>query len=348
MQIPFNFGSVNINSEIKVIRVSGSLAIDKYKADLKRLVELSNDYYPGIDIWFEKKVIKGLKENERFAYIVYSGGEPIGSAIIKKGSYTKLCSLRIAPEYRMNGLGHLLMSLLGREVRVYAGKLYFTAPLSVYEESKPFFKELGYELLGSSKKQYRLFEEEISCSVKANVFWKNIVGNLPELFDKFTLVGNPTHPDIVISIRPEYADKIKKKEKKIEIRRKFNKKWKGAYAMLYASGNHKQFFGEAKIYDVIEDSPDEIWRNYHSEIGVEKSDFDKYCIGTDKICALILSEVEIYKAAIYKQQVEQLLEKEIVAPQSYCSIKEGTRWPTAVMLNHLIRATQHLDIASTY
>lgn len=339
MQTAFKFfDTVSINPKVRVVKLENSLGIERYKDDLKLLVEFAEDYYPGIGGWYEKKVLPGLQEKERFAYIVYDEETPVGSAIIKKNDTAKLCSLRIDSDYRMDGLGSLLLSLLGREVRTFAGEVYFTAPAQVYEDNRPFFNKLGFIFLGKAHKQYRLFDDEVACSVDSITLWRNILANLPDLFERFTLVGNPKHPDIVISIKPEYAGKIKRKEKKVEVRRRFNKKWKGAYAMLYSSGTDQQFFGEAKISDVNEGSPSEIWKLYHSDIGVEKEDFDIYCKGVDKISALVLSEINIYKGGIFRKQVEQLLDKEITPPQSYCRVKEGTNWPTAVMLSHLLLA----------
>ncbi|HUU29419.1 MAG TPA: hypothetical protein VM123_16575, partial [archaeon] len=194
------------------------------------------------------------------------------------------------------------------------------------------------KMLGEAGTQYRLFDKELECIVDAKIFWKNILSNIENTIGKFTIIGNPSHPDLVVSIKPEFADKIKEKKKKVELRRKFSKKWKGAYAMLYASEPISEFFGEAKISDIIEDSPNEIWNLFGSELGVDKGQYYEYCRGIDKINALVLSDITMYKNGISKNRVEYLLNKELKAPQSYSVIKEGTAWPTAVSLNYLLLA----------
>lgn len=334
------FNSININSEVRIVRLGEgeTLINEMYQDDLKQLIEMIDDKYPGIDIWFKKKVVPGLKEKHRFAYIVYVEGKPIGSAIAKKAGDTKLCSMRILPKYQERGIGSLLMSLIGREIRNYAGKLHFTAPLSMYQDNTSFFDKLGFKCLGEAHRQYRLFDKEIFCTVDSKLLWRNVLRNLENTIQQFTLVGNPSHPDLVISIRPEYASMIKENKKKVEIRRKFAKKWKGAYALLYASAPVQEFFGEAKIADVIEEKPEEIWKLFGPDMGSDKDAFYEYCEGTDRVSALVLSDIDIYKAGIFKDQVEFLLGKELKAPQSHCALEDDTIWPTAVLLNYLLLA----------
>jgi predicted transcriptional regulator/N-acetylglutamate synthase-like GNAT family acetyltransferase len=328
----------NINSEIKIAKLTEKITNEMYRHDLKRLVEIVDDKYPGIDIWFKKKVLTGLKEKERFAYLIYRKNQPVGSAIIKKGKETKLCSMRIAPEQRQKGIGGLIMSLMGREVRGYAGKIYFTAPESTYIEYKKFFDSWGFKCLGQAGIQYRLFDKELLCEADAQELWLKVIQNLDQLFDQFTLAGNPRYPDIVMSIKPEYAKEIKKKKKRVEVRRKFNKKWEGAYAMLYASNPAQEFFGEARINKVIEDSPKEVWRLFNSELGVDENKFFQYCNGVEKVSALVFSDIEIFRNSILKSQVEILLNRELKPPQSYFGVKESTYWPTAALLNYLLLA----------
>jgi predicted transcriptional regulator/GNAT superfamily N-acetyltransferase len=327
-----------INSEIKIAKLTGKITNEMYQHDLRRLVEIVDDKYSGIDVWFQKKVLPGLKEKERCAYLIYQKNQPVGSAIIKKGKETKLCSMRIAPEHRQKGIGGLLISLMVTEARSYAGKIYFTAPESTYREYKKFFDNWGFKCQGKAQIQYRQLDKELFCEADVQELWQRVIQNLDKLFDRFTLAWNPRHPDIVMSIKPEYAEEIKKKKKRVEIRRKFNKKWEGAYAMLYESHPAKGFFGEARINKVIEGSPKEIWRLFRSDLAVDETKFFQYCYGVEKVSALILSDIEIFRNSILKSQVERLLNEEIKPPQSYFGIKESTNWPTIALLNYLLLA----------
>ncbi len=334
------FNSMNINSEIKIVKLgSGDKIINElYQKDLKQLVEMLDDDYPGIDIWYKRKVVPGLKDKERFAYLVYAKEKPVGLTIAKNVENSKLCSMRVLPEYQKKGMGYLLMSLVGRELRNFAGTVHFTAPQRIYNKNITFFDKLGFKCLGETDKQYRLFDKEILCTVGAKYLWNNILSNLDDTIQQFTLIGNPKHPDLVMSIKPEFANMIKERKKKIEIRRKFSKKWKNAYVMLYSTAPVQEFFGEAKISDIIEDEPNEIWKLFSSELGVDEKEYFEYCKGASKVNALVLSDINIYKYGILKQQLDFLLNEELKIPQSYSIIKEGTTWPTAISLSYLLLA----------
>lgn len=334
------FNSVDINSDLRIVRIGGGnrLINERYQHNLKELVEIIGEKYPGIDVWYDRKVVPGLREKERFAYIAYCKGQPMASAIIRRGKDSKLCSMRIHPQVRMKRMGHLLVSLLAREIKSFAEKVHFTAPLSVYEAYKPFFDKLGFDFLGEATRQYRLFDKEILCSADVSMLWKNVITGLDKTIEEFTQAGNRSHPDIVVSIKPKFSEKIMKKKKTVEVRRKFSRKWKGCHALLYASSPVCEFFGEAKITDIIEDHPREIWNLFGSDLGVDENEYHDYCTGTDKINALVLSEIDVYRLGISKDRIEFLLNEELKAPQSYCAIKEGTTWPTAVYLNYLLMA----------
>lgn len=334
------FNSVNINSEIKIVRLGEGETIinEKYQSDLKTLVEMLDDNYPGIDIWYNNKVLPGLKEKERFAYVIYSNEIPVGLTIVKKDKNAKICSMRISPKFQRQGVGTLLFSLIARQLKNVSEKVHFTVPESIYNDKKSFFEKFGFIFLGEAGQQYRLFDREFLCEVETSVLWENVLKNIENTIQDFTLIGNPAHPDLVMSIKPEFADKIKRKEKKIEVRRKFNKKWQGAYALLYASEPMSEFFGEARISKIIEGEPKNIWNLFGSELGVDEKKYFEYCAGTDKVNALILSDINIFRNGITKTRVEYLLSEELKAPQSYSVIKEGTSWPTAVSLNYLLMA----------
>ncbi|MDQ1354174.1 MAG: hypothetical protein QG657_4483 [Acidobacteriota bacterium] len=327
-----------VNSDMQIIRLSGTMTNDKHIDDLKSLVEIVDDHYPGIDIWFKKKVVPGLKQTERTAFLIYYQGNPIGSAIIKKGKETKLCSMRIAPGHQKKGIGSLLMSLIGKEIIDNACEIYFTAPESTYFKFKSFFDNWGFRCGGEVGIHYRNFEKEILCTIDTKTLWNNVIQNIGRLFERFSRDGKPIHPEIVLSIKPEYADKIKKRKKIVEVRRKFNKKWEGASAMLYASNPSQEFFGEARISKVIEGSPTEIWKLFNSDLGVHESMFFQYCQGVETVNALVLSDVEIFVNGIQKNHIESLLNKSVIPPQSYARIIQGTNWSTTALLNYLLLA----------
>ena len=81
---------------------------------------------------------------------------------------------------------------------------------------------------------------------------------------------------LLMSIKPENAEKIFYKDKKVEIRRKFSTKWIGEDICIYASQPSACLMGEALIKNVVKGSPEYIWEEYHTESNSTKKDFDDY------------------------------------------------------------------------
>ena len=79
------FAQLTINRDLKVIKFGGDYVPPPDSlGHLATMVEECEDLYPGIDIWFKKKVVPGLKESNRVAFLVYHDDRPIGSAVVRK------------------------------------------------------------------------------------------------------------------------------------------------------------------------------------------------------------------------------------------------------------------------
>jgi predicted transcriptional regulator/GNAT superfamily N-acetyltransferase len=333
------FTELNVNQNLKIVKFGGDYVHSPDSLNhLKEMVEECEDLYPGIDIWFKKKVLPDLEEKNRSALLVYRDSRPIGAAVIRKDEDAKLCSLRVMPEEQKKGLGHLLIALVANELRNVATHIHFTAPSKLWFELEQFFKNYGFVNKGLAGVQYRLFDEELACSANFKDVWKGVVDKLPSIIENFTLNGNTAHCDLVLSIRPTFAERIIKGRKRIEIRRKFSHKWVGASALLYASSPLRQFVGEAIIGEIITSSPERIWSDWKDELGCTLDEFGSYCNGASEVSAIIFKEVKPFKDPIPQIQMEQLVQRDLKAPQSFCEVKKQTAWPTALSLSCLIRA----------
>lgn len=332
------FEEFNLTRDLKIVRLVKRIESKEYSYDdLKRLIEECEDLYPGIDIWFTKKVKTGLKSGERTALVVYHDNKPIAASILRKGQDAKLCSMRILSGEQNKGIGSLMLALIAAEIRKDTNHMHFTIPEGLWMEKHSFFEEYGFVNTGSSSVQYRLFEKELKCSANFYQVWTTVLKKLPFTVEKFTLNGNSSHYDLVISIKPKFATKIKLGSKKIEIRRKFSPKWKGASAILYASHPLREFFGEARIKDIIIDNPSTIWKDWKDEIGCTFEDFSNYCQGTTKIYALVFSDIRTFKIPILLSQIQHLIHRDLNPPQSHCEVKKKTMWPVALSLSCLLR-----------
>src|SRR6266849_8544949 len=86
---------------------------------LGELISSNDPQYPGIDLWYRRKVVPGLLSGERKAYLAFSGEKPIGAAILRRGKSAKFCHVRVADDYQGTDLGqifflHMTMDVLGQ------------------------------------------------------------------------------------------------------------------------------------------------------------------------------------------------------------------------------------------
>lgn len=99
---------------------------------------------------------------------------------------------------------------------------------------------------------------------------------------------------ILISIRPEYVEKIILGLKRYEYRTKVAKKDIDAI-IIYCTYPTKKVLAEVKIRTILSDTPEGLWERTKEYSGVTKRFFDKYFSGKEKAYAYELGEVIRYK-----------------------------------------------------
>jgi predicted transcriptional regulator/DNA-binding XRE family transcriptional regulator len=98
--------------------------------------------------------------------------------------------------------------------------------------------------------------------------------------------------DVVLSIRPQYSDKIIRGEKTVELRRRFPiSAPRGTIAYLYSTSPVQAMVGWAEIAGVVKASVSTIWRNYAKPAAIKRTDFDAYFGKLKEGYALKLSNV---------------------------------------------------------
>ncbi|PLV53276.1 ASCH domain-containing protein [Erwinia sp. B116] len=121
---------------------------------------------------------------------------------------------------------------------------------------------------------------------------------------------------VLLSIKPEYVNKILSGEKKFEFR-KVNFSKKGiTKVLIYATKPVGKLVGEFEVKEIHQGSPDCIWNITQYFAGIDKKYFDSYYQGRDKAVAIAIGEVNIYKKPI---DLDSLGGK-ITPPQSFCYI----------------------------
>lgn len=320
----------------KILPSDVSESSDKLEA-FKSLIDKHETMYPGIERWLNSKVLSGLKTEERVAYIGYNNEEPIVSAVVKKGKFSKFCHLYIDDKFQDHRIGEIFFAMMALDVRRHAKEVYFTLPEHLWYEKKEFFKSFGFNEAQKSKTQYRNFEEEFICSTQFSTVWKNILEKLPKIITSLSPTSDNLLDGILMSIKPQFLEKIKSGEKVIELRKKFNPKWAGCRVTLYSSNPTKSLYGRAVIQNIKKDNPKKIWDDYEHDIGCTKEQFDSYAGECDQLYAISLINYEDYLTPLPLPQLSYLLDKEdLRPPQSYSSLRENEFWTQAVSIAELL------------
>lgn len=126
--------------------------------------------------------------------------------------------------------------------------------------------------------------------------------------------------DIVLSIRPQYCDKILAGEKIVELRRRFPLSCTtGIIAHIYATSPVKSIVGNVKIVAVNKMPVIDIWMEHSSSAEISKEDFERYFDGVEEGFALILQSAQRFTKYFCLDELRQHFD--FYPPQSYAYVK---------------------------
>jgi predicted transcriptional regulator len=86
---------------------------------------------------------------------------------------------------------------------------------------------------------------------------------------------------VLLSIKPEYAEKILSGEKKYEFRRAIFKDQSIKIVVIYASSPIRKVIGEFDIEYIITQNLDKLWEHTKQHSGIDKEFYDTYFCGKE-------------------------------------------------------------------
>lgn len=98
---------------------------------------------------------------------------------------------------------------------------------------------------------------------------------------------------ILLSINPEYVEKIFEGKKEFEFRKILCKKQINKI-IIYATSPVMKIVGEADIIDVIIDNPETVWTKTYRKAGISKQFYDQYFQNKRKAVAYKLGNIKKY------------------------------------------------------
>lgn len=121
---------------------------------------------------------------------------------------------------------------------------------------------------------------------------------------------------VLLSIKPEFANKILTGEKRFEFRKSLFKRDGIKTVIIYATMPVGKVIGEFDIDLVISNTPQEVWSMTSEFSGITKSFFDSYFTDRDMAYAIKVKKVRKYEIPQDLDDVRHGLK----APQSYVYI----------------------------
>jgi len=103
---------------------------------------------------------------------------------------------------------------------------------------------------------------------------------------------------LLLSIKPEYANKILDGEKSIEFRRVRPNVEAGDLCLIYASGAQRALIGAFEVGGVVETSAPNMWRKWGKHAGADRATFMNYFDGSKSAYGILIRNSERLKKEI--------------------------------------------------
>ena len=101
----------------------------------------------------------------------------------------------------------------------------------------------------------------------------------------------------ILSLQPKYAEAIIEGSKTVEFRRTiFQKDTQRIY--VYSSAPTKMILGYFTIFEVIQETPKNLWNRFHEVGGIDEVAFFKYFEDTDLGFGIVIDQVIVFENPI--------------------------------------------------
>lgn len=330
----------SVVKDCRVVQVVGNDArthSDTWR-DLESLVFPWEEKYPRIDDWLNRKVRPGVESKRRKVFVGYHMGNPAVAAIVKVGETSKFCHLSVSPSLQERNVGELFFAIMAMSVRNESKSLRFTLPEGLWERQRSFFESFSFTHAKPIDKQYRSFERELLCEAPLAHVWPNVVRKVAKLRQSISIDGVGWDQDMIMSIRPKYAEQILTGAKTVEIRRKFSTARVPLTCVLYASSPVQEVVGQVDIVRATKLEPQQAWIRFGQRAHCTQRQMTDYASGANQVCALELANPIRYPNTVALSTIQSWLEHSIRPPQNYSLASSGSGWECAMPVIAMLQA----------
>ncbi len=111
---------------------------------------------------------------------------------------------------------------------------------------------------------------------------------------------------LLISIHPEFVDKIFAGQKRVELRRRKSKLKSGELMVIYATSPRCELVGFARVVNVHEGTPTGLWDAVADDAAIDRRRYDAYFSGSTKAVAIVLEEPTAFTSPIALEELRQV------------------------------------------
>lgn len=127
--------------------------------------------------------------------------------------------------------------------------------------------------------------------------------------------------NVILSIKPIYAQAIMSGTKKVEFRKKIFKKPVDK-VFVYSSSPEKKIIGYFTIENIVEESPNQLWELFNKVGGINKKDFFEYFKNSETGFSIRIKKFKKFKEGVNPKDYFE----NFCAPQSYYYLEEKTAY----------------------
>lgn len=117
----------------------------------------------------------------------------------------------------------------------------------------------------------------------------------------------------LLSIKPEFVEKIFSGEKLFEYRKAIFKRPEVKSVVIYSTMPEGLIVGEFEIGEILAKSPQDLWEQTKDVSGINKQFFDEYFVNRDVAYAIQIKKLKKYQSPINPYE----LDTSFKAPQSF-------------------------------
>jgi|SRR5690606_9926806 len=121
---------------------------------------------------------------------------------------------------------------------------------------------------------------------------------------------------VLLSIKPEFAERIFDGSKKFEFRKAIFKDERITTVVVYASSPTQKVIGEFKIDSIINDEPMKVWRKTKNHAGINEDYFFQYFADREIAYAIKVKNVKRYRKPLCLRQ-----DFNLTPPQSFMYLR---------------------------